>query len=233
MGGQGGPFAGGVAQPQVPPLCPARATLSGTHVSPVSSSPAGTHEVCPQDRVGTGDGPCPQHPHHAWDGITGTVLLHPLHLLPTPVVTRPCWPFGMPPVGTRAMGPSNWDDGGQGGSVLCHGDLLVKARAFGVGFPISKWLRVAPGHSLAWSDGCGQAENMLHSSHPWAEPVPQVLTFPHPKTRAQQGDLRSPWRVGFLVGISAHPGQGRPSTTAVPAHPCLHPATWGSLSNPL
>lgn len=137
------------------------------------------------------------------------------------------------PVGTRAMGPSNWDDGGQGGSVLCHGDLLVKARAFGVGFPISKWLRVAPGHSLVWSDGCGQAENMLHSSHPWAEPVPQVLTFPHPKTRAQQGDLRSPWRVGFLVGISAHPRQGRPSTTAVPAHPCLHPATWGSLSNPL
>lgn len=174
-------------------------------VSPVSSSPAGTHKVCPQGRVGTGGAiPLPSGSplcpgwHHGDSPTAPTPISSPRQLSPdrAGLLGCPLW----------AMGPSNRDDGGRGGGALCHGNLLIKAGAFGVGFPISKWLRVALGHSLPCSDGCGWAENVLHSSHPWAGALQQVLTLSQPQN--QQGDLRSPWRVEFPVGISAHPGQG-------------------------
>lgn len=162
---------GGVAQPQVPPLCPAKATLSGTRRHRCHPAQLGRTRFVPKAGWGLGMAPALSIPTVPGMASRGQSHCTRSHLLPMPVVTRPCWPFGMSPVGTRATGPSNWNDGVQGGGALCHGDLLIKARAFGVGFPISNWFQVALGHSLAWSDGCGQAENMLHSSHPWAETV--------------------------------------------------------------
>lgn len=171
----------GTAQPQVPPLCPARATLSGTRRHWCHPAQLGCTRFVPKAGWRLGMAPVLSIPTVPGMASWGQSHCTRSHLFPTPVVTRPCWPFRMSPVGTRAMGPSNQDDWGQGGGALCHRDLLIKAGAFGVGFPISKWLRVAPGHSLPQSDGCGWAENILHSSHPWAEVAQQLLMLPHPK----------------------------------------------------
>lgn len=78
MGGTRGSLCWGGGSATGATSVPSHGRSQQDAVSPVSSSPAGTHEVCPQGRVGTGDGPCPQDPHRARDGITGTVPPHPL-----------------------------------------------------------------------------------------------------------------------------------------------------------
>lgn len=171
----------------MPPLCPVRATLSRTRCHRCHPAQLGRRRFVPKAGWGLGMAPALRIPTVPGMASRGQSHRTHSHLLSMPVVTRPCWPFGMSPMGTRATGPSNQDDGGWEGGALCHRDLLIKARAFRVGFPISKWLQVALGHSLPWSDGCGGAENVLHSSHPWAGAVQQVLTLSQPQNQGSAG----------------------------------------------
>lgn len=149
--GTGGSLCWGQAQPQVPPLCPARATLSGTWCHRCHPAQLGCTRFVPKAGWGPGMAPALSTPTVPGMASRGQSHHTHSHLLPTPVVTRPCWPFRMSPVGTRATGPSNRGDGGQGEGALCHGDLLIKPGFLGWVFQSpngSGWLQVTACHGV-------------------------------------------------------------------------------------